>query len=78
MKYSYNVDLLNAYYQIKLEEASKQLTTITTEVGTLVSERMSFSIKTASTAFQRIIETIVGNQKGWLVVYLDDILLIVP
>ena len=78
MKYSYNVDLLNVYYQIKLEDVSKQLTTITTEVGTFVFESMSFSIKTASAAFQRIIETIVGNQKGWLVVYLDDILLIVP
>ena len=67
------LDLKEAYHQIRLAPESRPLTTIITHMGTCMYIRLSFGIKTAPSAFQRLIERILSGIKGVLV-YLDDIL----
>ena len=67
------LDLKEDYYQIRLATESRPLTTIITHMGTCMYIRLPFGIKTAPSAFQRLIERILSGIKGVLV-YLDDIL----
>ena len=67
------LDLKEDYYQIRLATESRPLTTIITHMGTYMYTRLPFGIKTAPSAFQRLIERILSGTKGVLV-YLDDIL----
>ena len=67
-------DLKAAYHQIPLDRDSQSLTTIITHVGTYRYTRTPFGIKSAPSAFQRIISQILNGLEGTLV-YLDDILI---
>jgi len=66
-------DLRSAYWQVELDEHSKDLTTINTTKGLFRFRRLPFGVKTASAIFQRIIEKVCSGLKG-IVVYQDDIL----
>ena len=73
-KYFAKVDLQSAYHQIKLDERSQNLTAIIISFGTYKSTRMPFGIKSAPSAFQRIMNQVLAGVKKVLV-YLDDILI---
>ena len=67
------IDLKSAYHQIALDDESQLLTTIVTHMGTFKYTRMPFGVESAPSAFQRIINQIIGNREG-VICYLDDIL----
>ena len=68
------LELETAYHQVPLAKACKPLTTIATHLGTFVYTRMPFGIKSAPSAFQRIMSELLHSCKGTLC-YMDDILI---
>ena len=66
-------DLKSAYWQIELDEESKNLTIINTTKGLFRFNRLPFGVKTASSIFQRVIENVCGGLDG-IIVYQDDVL----
>ena len=72
-KFFAKIDLQATYNQVKLTRSSQPLTTIVTHVGTFMYTVMPFGVKTAPSAFQRIMKnSLVGCSKT--LCYLDDIL----
>ena len=67
------LDLEAAYHQIPLREECQGLTTVITHLGTFKFKVMPFGLKTAPSAFQRVMKHLVGDMKKVLC-YLDDIL----
>ena len=67
------LDLLHAYQQIELDEASKKLTTINTHNGLFQYNRLPFGISSAPSIFQRTLETLLAGIPK-VSIYLDDIL----
>lgn len=55
------LDLSNAYYQLCLDEASKQLAVINTHKGLFCYNRLPFGIASAPAIFQLKIESILGG-----------------
>ena len=53
-KWFAKIDLEAAYHQIPLEKNSQALTTVITHVGTFKYTVMPFGLKTAPSAFQRV------------------------
>ncbi|PAA77815.1 hypothetical protein BOX15_Mlig019617g10 [Macrostomum lignano] len=72
MKHFAIVDLTNAYNQIELDEASREILTINTPLGLLRWTRMPYGVKTASAQFQAAMEATVGGAVSNLVIYQDD------
>ena len=66
-------DLKAAFWQIELEENSKNLTTINTTRGLYQFNRLPFGLKTSSAIFQKSMLIICEHLEG-IVVYQDDIL----
>ena len=66
------LDLAHAFHQIVLDEESKELTTINTHKGLFKYNRLPFSISTAPSIFQRMLETLLAGIPG-VCMYLDDI-----
>ena len=73
-KYFAKIDLQSAYHQISIDDKSQELTTIITHYGTFKYTRMPFGIKSAPSAFQRIMNQVLSGLEKVLV-YLDDILI---
>ena len=73
--YFASIDLKAAYHQINLAKECQPLITVVTHIGTFMYTMMSFGLKTAPNAFQRIITRVL---KGcdYTLVYLDDILIV--
>ena len=71
------IDFKSAYQNIRLSEQTSQLTTIITHIGTFKYVRMPFGIKSATSAFQRIMDKVLTGTQGVLC-YLDDILISAP
>ena len=67
------LDLAQAYNQVMLDEASKQLTTINTHCGLYRWSRLPFGIASSPAIFQGIMDKVLHglNHVVW---YLDDIL----
>ena len=76
-KWFSSLDLKSGYWQVKMDEESKQLTAFT--VGPLVfyeCERMPFGLTNAPATFQRLMETCLGDLNlHWCIIYLDDIVI---
>src|SRR5678815_2579719 len=71
------LDLVKGYYQMKLEEDSKDFTAFSTVSGQYRFKRLSFGLKNGPAAFQREMQRILtGFSRDKVVVYVDDILLI--
>uniref|UniRef100_A0A3B3TFN7 Gypsy retrotransposon integrase-like protein 1 n=1 Tax=Paramormyrops kingsleyae TaxID=1676925 RepID=A0A3B3TFN7_9TELE len=66
------IDLASAYQQVLLDEDSKKYTTINTQKGLFVYNRLCFGVNSAVSIFQRIMENLMKNLN--VVVYLDDLL----
>ena len=65
------------YWQVKMDEESKPLTTFTVgPLGFYECTRMPFRLTNTPTAFQRLIETCLGDLNlYWCITYLDDIVI---
>jgi transposase InsO family protein len=68
-----SVDLRSAYWQIELDEAAQDLSTINTSKGLFRVKRLQMGMKNASFIFQRTMENILHDIKGVLI-YQDDVL----
>jgi len=68
------LDLSDAYFQLKLDESSKPLTTINTHRDLFMFNRLVFGLRPAPAIFQRTLEQDLADIPG-IVVYLDDILI---
>lgn len=67
------LDLDRAYYQLELDEESKELVSWSTHLGNYQMNRLPFGVKPASGIFQREIEKVLNGIKG-VVCFLDDVL----
>ena len=76
-RYFSKIDLEAAYHQIPLAVYTRSLTTVITHIGTYKFTRMSFRIKSALSAFQRIMTELIGDCVVTLV-NLDGILIAAP
>ena len=71
-----SVDLKEAFWNVPLTAASRELTAFRTQAGLYQYRRMPMGLKTASATFCRFIDNIVGEMK-WesVLVYIDDLLI---
>ncbi|XP_043207946.1 uncharacterized protein LOC122373697 isoform X1 [Amphibalanus amphitrite] len=76
MKFFTTLDLAKGYYQVPLEESSKDYTAFSTARQHWRFRRLPFGLKNAPAAFQREMQTVLqGFSRRNLVIYLDDLLL---
>lgn len=68
------LDLSDAYLQIELDEDSREITTIATPLGLFRYKRLVPGLKSASSVFQKAMETILAKF-DCKIIYQDDILL---
>jgi Reverse transcriptase (RNA-dependent DNA polymerase) len=73
-KFMSNIDLNMGYYQIPLDEESKDITTFTLPWGKFRYERLPMGILTAPDEFQLRMNQMLGAENQ-IMVYLDDILI---
>ena len=75
MKWYTKLDLVRGYYQIPIDDSSKQLTAFSTPQNHYQFKRLPFGLKNAGIAFQKTMQTILAPYRSSnLVVYIDDIL----
>ena len=72
-----SVDLKSGYWQMELDENSKQYTAFTCgPLGFFECNRLPFGLKNAPAVFQRLMQTVLGDlHLNGVVVYLDDIVI---
>ena len=70
-----SLDLKSGYWQVEIEEESKQYTAFTLGLlGFFECNRMSFGATNSSATFQRLMESCLGDLNlNWCVIYLDDV-----
>lgn len=78
-RYFSSLDLAKGFWQIKIDEASKQKTAFTTCFGLYQFARLPMGLATAPGAFQEAMSTVLSGL-NWVhaMVYLDDILVFSP
>lgn len=76
-KYFTSLDLVRGYYQVPLEETSRECTAFSTSRSQYQFKRLSFGLRNAPAAFQREIQAVL-REFPWrkVVVYIDDILIL--
>ena len=67
------IDFTDAYLQIKVEDKSKELLTITTTKGLFQYERLPFGVKCAPGIFQEAMDNLIAGLKG-CAAYFDDVI----
>ncbi len=67
------IDLRNAFLQVPLDEASKQLTTISTPYGLFEYNFLPFGLSAAPAIFQKVVDEIIDGLPGVLA-YQDDLI----
>lgn len=65
------IDLASAFNQLFLDEESSQLLTINTRKGLFRSKRLCFGVKTTTSQFQRVMDSILTGIKG-VIMRADD------
>ncbi len=69
------LDLCKGYYQIPLQDASKDITSFVTPWGTYKFNVLPFGLKNAPAIFQKIMSKVLRECVDFAVVYIDDILI---
>lgn len=79
-RYLSSLDLQSAYWQVELEEDSKQYTAFTVPGrGLFQFRRLPFGLHNAPATFQRLIDTVLGaDLQPYVFCYLDDIIVVTP
>ena len=76
MNWFTKLDLVRGYYQIKLEEKSKEYTAFSTPQNQYQFKRLPFGLKNAGIAFQKAMQTVLAPfRSSNVVIYIDDILI---
>ena len=72
-----SVDLKSSYWQVEIDEASKQFTAFTVgPLGFYECECMPFSLTNAPATFQRLMEDCLGDlHLNMCIIYLDDVII---
>ena len=68
------LDLSHAYQQLRLDDKSKKLTTVSTHKGLFMYNRLCYGLKSAPGIFQRTMENVLQGVEN-AIVRIDDILL---
>ncbi|XP_059222312.1 uncharacterized protein K02A2.6-like [Stomoxys calcitrans] len=71
------IDLTDAYMQLEVDDATKEILTINTHRGLYTFNRLAPGIKSAPGAFQQAIDTILSGVK-FAHPYLDDVIIATP
>ena len=76
VKYFTTFDMIKGYYQVPLDEESRQYTAFSTPRRHWQFKRLSFGLKNAPSAFQRTMQSVLSGF-SWrkVVVYIDDVLI---
>ena len=70
------LDLVRGFYQVPLDEASRELTAFSTQRNHYQSKSLCFGLKNAPAAFQREMQEVLREfHERQVVVYIDDILI---
>ena len=75
-----SLDLKSGYWQVEIEEESKQYTAFTCgPLGFFECNRMPFGATNAPATFQRLMESCLGDLNlNWCIIYLDDVVVYAP
>jgi hypothetical protein len=75
MRYFTSMDLVRGYYQLPLDEASREFTAFSTHREHWQFKRLSFGLRNAPSAFQREMQRVLSHFP-WrkVIVYIDDVL----
>ena len=68
------IDFADAYLQVEVDDASKELLTINTHRGLFRYNRLPFGVKSAPGIFQQIIDSMIAGLDG-CAAYLDDVII---
>ncbi len=68
------LDLSKGFYQVQMEEVSKDLTTFVSPWGKFRFRRMPFGLRNAPATFQNLMEKVLENCREFASVYIDDVL----
>lgn len=74
-----SIDLKSAYWQVPLDDASKEKTAFTVPGrGLFHFNRMPFGLQNAPACFQRLVDNLGADLEPFVFVYLDDIIVATP
>ena len=74
-KYYSKLDLASGYWQIKLRTSDRQKTAFNTHLGLYQFLLLPFGLKTASSTFQRVLNTVFSDYLyKFLIIYVDDVI----
>jgi len=75
-KFFSTIDLAHGYWQVELEEGSKEKTAFASRRGLFEFETMPFGLCNAPSTFQRLMDVVLGGDRwDFCMVYLDDIII---
>ena len=79
-KYYTTLDLKDAYYQVLLDEESRDITTFTDGVSLYRFRRLPFGLSCSPAIFSRIMKNTLAplSKLGWVKNYLDDVVIWAP
>ena len=75
-----SLDLKSGYWQVEIEEESKQYTAVTLgPLGFFECNRMPFGATNVPATFQRLMESCLGDLNlNWCIIYLNDVVVYAP
>jgi hypothetical protein len=77
IKYFTKLDLVRGYYQVPIDNNSKQYTAFSTTKNHFQFKRLSFGLKNSGIAFQKVMQQILSpHLNSNIIIYIDDILIL--